>query len=94
MQDQGPDPTASASTSIDDPGWHRDEPDSPCQRICVIHPDHGICLGCHRTACEISDWAAMTPEARQTILATLPARGTVLRTRRGGRAGRGRGGSE
>lgn len=70
------------------PPWTRNEPDSPCVRICQIHPVHGICIGCHRTAAEIAGWPALAPEARRALLAELPARGTVLRGRRSGRTAR------
>ncbi len=33
--------------------WQRNEIDSPCIKICVIHPDAKICVGCHRTGEEI-----------------------------------------
>ncbi|MBW7921941.1 MAG: DUF1289 domain-containing protein [Rubellimicrobium sp.] len=70
------------------PLWRRDEPDSPCVRICVIHPEHGICIGCHRTAAEVAGWAALDARERAAIRAELPGRGAVLRVRRGGRGAR------
>ena len=27
--------------------WARDEIESPCVKICVIHPAEGLCTGCH-----------------------------------------------
>lgn len=73
----------------DEPVWTRDEPDSPCLRICVQHPQAGICIGCHRTAEEVSSWAAYTPERRAQLLEELPGRVALLRAagvrRRGGR---------
>ena len=68
--------------------WKRDEPDSPCQSICVIHPTAGICIGCHRTAEEVSKWGRFEPEVRQKLLAELPSRSHLLRKRRGGKRGR------
>ena len=65
--------------------WTRDEPDSPCKRVCVIHPKFGLCLGCYRTAEEVSLWAEFSLEKRQELLAELPSRSSVLRARRGGR---------
>lgn len=59
--------------------WRRDEIESPCRRICVVHPQAGICIGCHRTVAEIAGWSAMTPEARREILAALPGRRALLR---------------
>lgn len=68
--------------------WRRDEIKSPCVKLCAIHPAAGICVGCHRTRDEIAAWSQMTPAARRAVMAELPARGTVLKARRGGRVGR------
>ena len=72
----------------DPPLWRRNEPDSPCVNICQIHPVHGICIGCHRTAAEIADWRRMESGARHALLTALPARGVALHRRRGGRPAR------
>jgi Predicted Fe-S protein len=58
----------------DDDVWRRDEPDSPCVAICVIHPAERLCLGCGRTPDEITGWAALAPERRRALLAALPER--------------------
>lgn len=71
-----------------DPIWSRDEIQSPCVRICVVHPEARICTGCLRTLDEIRDWSRMSPEARAEIMRTLPDRAPMLRKRRGGRAAR------
>lgn len=69
--------------------WKRDEVESPCVKICVIHPASGLCLGCYRTIDEIAAWSSLTPEARRALMATLPARAPLVKpARRGGRAGR------
>lgn len=68
--------------------WKRDEPQSPCVNICVIHQKTGLCTGCLRTLDEIADWGAMDAADRQAVLDALPPRATLLKTRRGGRAGR------
>ncbi len=65
--------------------WRRKEPDSPCKQICVIHPDAKICIGCHRTPEEISNWGLYKPQKRKTILAHLPQRGKEIKLRRGKR---------
>lgn len=75
-------------TTAEPPLWRRDEPDSPCRNICAIHPAHGICIGCHRTAAEITGWAQMTGDERRAILRELAGRGRLLRQRRGGRSRR------
>jgi uncharacterized protein len=68
--------------------WRRAEIESPCVKICVVHPDAGICVGCHRTTDEIARWTQMTPAERRAIMAALPERGAMLSRRAGGRAGR------
>jgi hypothetical protein len=73
---------------MSDEVWKRAEIESPCVKICLIHPEARICLGCHRTPDEIAGWSRMTPERRREIMADLPARKSLLPGRRGGRAGR------
>ena len=68
--------------------WKRQEVESPCIRVCVIHPKERLCVGCYRSAEEIAGWSRMTPEERRRIMAELPARAPRLRKRRGGRAAR------
>ena len=80
MQGMGPD--------VADEIWQRDEAQSPCVKLCVIHPQERLCLGCLRSIEEITNWSRMTPEARSTIMAELPARAPRLQKRRGGRAAR------
>lgn len=68
--------------------WQRDEPESPCVKICMIHPSEGLCIGCLRTLDEIARWGAMTPAERREIMAELPGRAPRLRRRKGGHGGR------
>jgi predicted Fe-S protein YdhL (DUF1289 family) len=68
--------------------WQRPEIESPCIKICVIHPAAKICVGCMRTGDEIASWSRLTPEMRRDIMAGLPARADALKGRRGGRAAR------
>jgi uncharacterized protein len=72
---------------VTDDLWHREEPSSPCIKICVIHPEARLCTGCLRTIDEITAWSRMTEAERMAIMATLPARAPRLAQRRGGRAG-------
>lgn len=71
-----------------DQPWTRDEVQSPCVRVCLMHPTERICTGCFRTLEEIAGWSAMTADARREIIAALPARAERLSRRRGGRAAR------
>lgn len=57
---------------------------SPCVRICMIHPDARICVGCYRTADEIARWTAMGPEARARVMEDLGGREDLLKRRKGG----------
>ncbi len=68
--------------------WRRAEVDSPCIRLCTIHPTERICVGCFRTIDEIAGWGRMEPETRRALMAELPARAPRLGQRRGGRAAR------
>ncbi|TMV83273.1 DUF1289 domain-containing protein [Thioclava sp. BHET1] len=68
--------------------WTRDEIESPCVKVCVVHPEARLCVGCLRTLEEIADWSRMTPEARREIMSGLAARRSQLGHRRGGRAAR------
>lgn len=68
--------------------WSRDEVESPCVRICVIHPEARLCTGCLRSIEEITRWTKMSPEQRHAVIEELPGRAPLLAKRRGGRAGR------
>ena len=73
---------------MSDPVWTRDEPESPCIRVCVLHPATGLCTGCLRSGAEIAAWPSMDAAARTALLAALPSRAALHAVRRGGRAGR------
>ena len=68
--------------------WARSEIESPCIKICVIHPAERICTGCLRSIDEISVWSRLTPAERQAVMADLPSRAAKFTKRRGGRAAR------
>jgi uncharacterized protein len=59
---------ASAETSIQ----------SPCNKVCVMHPTLRLCIGCGRSLDEIAGWAAYDAAARARIMAQLPARLAAL----------------
>jgi predicted Fe-S protein YdhL (DUF1289 family) len=48
--------------------------ESPCNRVCVVHPGSRQCIGCGRTLDEIAQWAGLTGAERRRIMAQLPAR--------------------
>lgn len=68
--------------------WKRDEVQSPCINICVVHPEARICTGCLRSIDEITAWSKISNDARAEIVAALPDRKALLTKRRGGRAAR------
>ena len=68
--------------------WKRSEIDSPCVKLCVIHPEARLCVGCLRSIDEITIWSRLSPEARRAVMAELPSRAPLIAKRRGGRAAR------
>ena len=68
--------------------WKRAEIQSPCVKICVIHPETRLCTGCLRSIDEIGAWSRMGPDERSAVMAELPNRAPQLKKRRGGRAAR------
>ncbi|CTQ50649.1 DUF1289 domain-containing protein [Jannaschia donghaensis] len=68
--------------------WTRAEIESPCVKLCVVHPQTRRCAGCHRTIDEIAVWSRLSPEDRRSVMDQLPARAAESAVRRGGRAGR------
>jgi predicted Fe-S protein YdhL (DUF1289 family) len=73
---------------MSDEVWKRDEVQSPCIKICVIHPEARLCTGCLRSIDEISQWSRISDDARAAIMAELPGRTGQITKRRGGRAAR------
>ena len=73
---------------MSDEVWKRDEIESPCVKICILHPEARICIGCHRTGEEIAAWSRLSPGDRRRIMDELPDRGAKLRVRKGGRRAR------
>lgn len=68
--------------------WKRDEVQSPCVKLCVVHPEARLCIGCLRSIDEITQWSRLSPEARRAVMADLPGRAGLVTKRRGGRAAR------
>ncbi len=68
--------------------WKRDEVQSPCIKICVVHPAERICTGCLRSMDEIAAWSRMSNAERAALIEELPSRADRFKKRRGGRAGR------
>ncbi|SMX30733.1 DUF1289 domain-containing protein [Octadecabacter ascidiaceicola] len=68
--------------------WKRDEIESPCIKICVIHPETRLCTGCLRSIDEIGAWSSLSGDARKAVMEDLPNRTKLITKRRGGRAAR------
>jgi uncharacterized protein len=73
---------------VKDDVWKRDEIASPCVKLCVVHPEARICVGCLRTIDEITQWSRLSHDERSSVMAELPSRAPMLAKRRGGRMGR------
>ena len=65
--------------------WVRKEIDSPCVKLCSIHPTERICVGCYRSMEEIGAWSSLSSEVRLEIMSELPSRASRIQKRRGGR---------
>jgi uncharacterized protein len=47
---------------------------SPCVKICVLDPQHKLCLGCGRSMAEIGGWLRFSDHERQQVKKQLGAR--------------------
>lgn len=88
MTDQPDEKDGNAPGDNTDGIWRRTEIESPCQKICVMHPGSGLCVGCFRTRDEIAGWSRMTPDDRRAVMTDLPGRESLIAKRSGGRRGR------
>ncbi len=43
------------------------EPKSPCIAVCVLNADD-VCIGCYRSAAEITDWFMASPQDKRQII--------------------------
>jgi predicted Fe-S protein YdhL (DUF1289 family) len=53
--------------------------DSPCTKICTLHPLRQICTGCGRTIEEIAAWSSLSRERRIGVIDIARARLQTLR---------------
>ena len=53
--------------------------DSPCTKICTLHPQLQICVGCGRTLAEIESWPTLSREQRIGLSDTVRQRLETLR---------------
>ena len=66
--------------------WKRDEVDSPCVKVCVIHPRRGFAPGACAVWTKSRNGRGMSNADRRRVMADLPSRASMLQKRRGGRA--------
>ena len=52
---------------------------TPCIKVCVVDGESGLCLGCYRRLNEVAAWARLTDAERDSILAELPERRSLIR---------------
>jgi predicted Fe-S protein YdhL (DUF1289 family) len=48
--------------------------ESPCNKVCVVHPVQKLCIGCGRSLDEIARWIDLDAAERQRIMTLLPSR--------------------
>jgi len=47
---------------------------SPCNGICIMDEDTGLCVGCLRTSDEIANWEEYSEEQRTEVLREITLR--------------------
>lgn len=50
---------------------------SPCVSICVLD-DADICMGCYRSAQEITDWSELSGDQKQRVMVEVRGRFKLL----------------
>lgn len=53
--------------------------ETPCARVCAVHPTLRLCVGCGRSLDEIAEWTILTAQERDRIMALLPQRLASMR---------------
>ena len=52
---------------------------TPCIKVCVVDGESGLCLGCYRRLNEVAAWSRLSDAERETIMAELPERHSLIR---------------
>lgn len=68
--------------------WKRPEIESPCVKLCQVHPQTRLCIGCKRSIDEITNWSRYSDAQRAQLMQEIETRQAHPTTRRGGRAAR------
>jgi predicted Fe-S protein YdhL (DUF1289 family) len=48
--------------------------DSPCTKVCTLHPTMDLCVGCGRTSAEIALWPALSRDERIAMMGAIGER--------------------
>jgi predicted Fe-S protein YdhL (DUF1289 family) len=51
--------------------------DSPCNDICTIDPESGLCVGCRRSTQEIANWLNYSDKQKKRVLKELKSRNNI-----------------
>jgi len=62
-----------------DPAKHQGPLPSPCIGICQMDRTSGLCMGCHRTIDEITDWSVAPESKKRAIWEEIILRRTARR---------------
>src|SRR5262249_225899 len=55
--------------------------ETPCEKICIVEPQSGLCRGCGRSLAEIERWAAYSDAERPRMMAELAGRVATMSSR-------------
>lgn len=48
--------------------------DSPCTKVCTLHPRVPVCTGCGRNLSEIERWPSLSPQERRDLMGVVRER--------------------
>ena len=51
-----------------------EEVKSPCNELCLMDEETGLCIGCLRTSDEIAQWSSYSNEEKQGVLEEIKTR--------------------
>lgn len=63
---------------------------SPCEKICIVDPESGLCRGCGRSLGEIERWTAYSNDERERVMSELPQRLATMQAQAFARAAPGK----
>ena len=52
---------------------------TPCIKLCIVDGESGLCMGCYRKLAEVAAWGRFSDAERETIMAVLPERRSLIR---------------